>query len=447
MALFCVGAALLLGCLYTWIGLRASKSVQNSEDYFLMGRKLTFFPLCLTLLATQLGGGMLLGAAQEAYAKGWVVLAYPLGQALGLVMLGLGFGGRLRKLNITTIAEVFEKVYGSRSQRMLASGLSIISFFFILVAQGIAARQFFLSIGIGESVFIGFWLAFVAYTVMGGLKAVVDTDIIQAILIVSGLVIAWLSIDWTLVTFPAVSMESAAAISSVPFSSWLLMPLLFMLIEQDMGQRCFAAKTPGVVGPSATTAGLVLFLSSGIAVGFGVLARSLNLSVGSQGSILIEAINVLTNPFVAGLFMGAILMAIASTSDSILCSIGSNLACDLFNVAQSGDERSVNTSRLFTLMTGIAALGAGYLFDNVVAVLMLAYELSVCILFVPVVMAVMSSRPSRQGAWMAMTLGGVALILFRFLPLPLPKEVLAIALSAVGYWMGQRIPKEELCNG
>ena len=111
----------------------------------------------------------------------------------------------------------------------------MLSFFFILVAQGIAARKFFLALGVNELAFIAFWLLFVAYTVMGGLKAVVNTDIIQAILIVVGLIAAWLSIDWSLLpnsSFAEKSLEH----SSVPWSSWLLMPLLFMLIEQDMGQ-------------------------------------------------------------------------------------------------------------------------------------------------------------------------------------------------------------------
>lgn len=439
--LYFIGVAVLLGCLYAWIGIRASKSVQTSEDYFLMGRKLTFLPLCLTLLATQLGGGSLLGAAQEAYLKGWVVLIYPLGAAIGFVILGMGFGAKLRKLDISTIAEVFEKIYGSRSQRLIASGLSIVSFFFILVGQGIAARKFFLTIDIGETAFILFWLGFVAYTVMGGLKAVVDTDIVQALLIIVGLVVAWLSIDWSLLSATTLPVSKAEELTSVPWSSWLLMPLLFMLIEQDIGQRCFAAKTPAIVRPSAIVAGVLVFGSSVVAIGFGVLARSLNLDVGEQGSVLIEAVKVLTNPMASILFMGAILMAIASTADSILCSISSNLSCDLLAFDRTSEQKKINISRLLTLITGLGALGAGYLFDNIVTVLMLAYELSVCVLFVPVVATVVSKQPSRMGAYISMATGGIGFVLFRILPMPLPKEVLTLALSGVGYGVGQRVSR------
>lgn len=438
-SLFLIGAAVLLGCLYAWVGMRASKSVQSSEDYFLMGRKLSFLPLCLTLLATQLGGGFLLGAAQEAYLKGWIVLIYPLGTSIGFVVLGMGFGAKLRNLNISTIAEVFEKIYGSRPQRLIASTLSVLSFFLILVGQGIAARKFFVAIGIGETAFVLFWLAFVAYTVMGGLKAVVDTDIVQALLILVGLIAAWVSIDWSLCTAANMPLAEPLERASVPWSSWLLMPLLFMLIEQDMGQRCFAAKTPAAVRPAAIVAGLLLFTSSTIAIAFGVLARSLNLEGGAQGSVLIEAVTALTNPIASALFMGAILMAIASSADSILCSISSNLSCDLLAAEGRSEQMKINISRGLTLITGLGALGAGYLFDNVVTVLILAYELSVCVLFVPVVATVASSQPSRTGAYMSMACGATGFILFRLLATPLPKEVLTLVLAGVGYWAGLRI--------
>jgi SSS family solute:Na+ symporter len=433
ITLFIGFMSLLIG-LYIWIGFRSSKALETNEDYFLMGRNLTAFPLCMTLLATQLGGGSLMGAAQEAYLKGWIVLAYPLGAAIGLVILGMGFGAKLRRLNMSTIAEIFEKVYGSRSQRLIASALSIISFYLILVGQGIAARKFFLSMGVGDSLFIFFWCSFVAYTVMGGFKAVVDTDIVQALLILAGLFGAWFCIDWSQVQSFTSQASSAISVRDVPWSSWLLMPMLFMLIEQDMGQRCFAAKTPGIVGPSAITAGILLFVSSAIAIAFGVFARSLDIEGLENSSVLIEAVKALTNPTISLFFMGAILMAVASTADSIISSISSNLTCDFF------PSKNMNLSRILTLTTGLSALAVGYLFDNVVTVLMLSYELSVTVLFVPVIAAVLCKQPSVQGAYLAMAGGAIGFVLFRTMPIPIPKELLSLALSYSGYLIGKRIP-------
>ena len=139
-----LSVVVLLTCAYVWIGKRASNELETTEDYFLMGRKLSLFPLMFTLLATQLGGGTLLGAAQEAYSKGWIVLLFPLGSCLGLFVLGIGFGKKLRDLNVSTLAEVFEKIFLSQLLRKIASILSMLSLFFILVSQGIVAKKFFI---------------------------------------------------------------------------------------------------------------------------------------------------------------------------------------------------------------------------------------------------------------------------------------------------------------
>lgn len=443
---FLIGLAGILACLYVWLGMRASRSVQSSDDYFLMGRGLTFLPLCLTLLATQLGGGFLLGAAQEAYEQGWIVLFYPAGASIGLIVLGMGFGARLRQLNVGTIAEIFEKVFGSRRQRLVASALSVVSFYLILVAQGIAARKFFLAVGVGEVVFVGFWLAFVAYTVMGGLKAVVDTDIIQALLILIGLIAAGISVDWSLLNQP---LETATAIdnSGVPWSSWLMLPLLFMLIEQDMGQRCFAAKSPWVVRPAAIVAALVLFGSSAIAIGLGVLGRSVELATPAGSSVLIETIRVLTSPAVSLLFTAAIFMAIASTADSILCSISSNLAIDFLGSERYSERTQLSISRILTLVVGLGALAVGYLTDNVVWVLMASYELSICVLFVPVMAAILTKQPSKPGSTAAMFCGVAGYIGFNAYPTPLPTELLTLLLSCLAYVIASRLTQsKELSN-
>ena len=74
------------------VGRKASKNIKNKDDYYLSGKNVNFFPLMMTFLATQVGGGLVLGAAQEAYEYGWTVFLYPVGQSLGLILLGLGLG-------------------------------------------------------------------------------------------------------------------------------------------------------------------------------------------------------------------------------------------------------------------------------------------------------------------------------------------------------------------
>ncbi|MBT4595019.1 sodium:solute symporter family protein [bacterium] len=425
----------ILGVAYLIVARQASKKVENREDYFLSGRGIGFTALTFTLLATQIGGGTVLGAAEEAFRRGWIVMLYPLGHALGLFALATGFGSRLNKLGLTTIAEIFEKIYSSKLLRQIASILSIVSLFLILVGMGIAAQKFLGALGFTRGyLFTGFWLVMTIYTVLGGLSAVVGTDVLQTLFF----------IIVTLVTFAFSSTSGmtssvapvVASASNVPWMMWLSGPLLFAFIEQDMGQRCFAAKSARTVSWSAAASGFVLLAFTTIPIYFGVLARSVGFVPREGSSVLLGIVSATTPTVVGTLFASALLMMIVSTADSLLCSISSNLAFD-FPILQRGKSRfNVRASQLITLAVGMAAMGASYCFDNVVDVLMLSYELSISALFVPIFMGVLAPQKcTKAAAFGSIIFGVLAFACFKLWIPPMPKEILTLVISFVGFFL------------
>lgn len=420
-----------------WLGKRAAAKTKTHEDYFLMGRGIRVIPLAMTLLATQVGGGALMGAAEEAYVRGWSVLFYPLGMVIGLLALGLGYGAKMRALNLTTVPEIFEKIYGSIRLRKIASLLSIASLFFILVGQAIAARKFFFAIGLnGNVLFILFWSVLIIYTVMGGLRAVVNTDILQAGFILAAFGIACFC-TWTQTTsFTAVQTPAVLSQESAPWLTWLLMPFFFMLIEQDMGQRCFAAKNPQTVTVAALLSSLLLLAVSFAPIYFGTLAAKLGIPVEEGSSVLVTSVKAFTNPLIAAVLICAILMAIVSTADSLLCSISSNIACDF-----TFFKRSLLASRAITCFAGLATLILAFFFNNVVSMLMFSYELSVQVLFVPVTMAVLSKNPHKHAAIASLLAGFACFVLFRIGSPPFPKEILSPLISFAAFACTQRFIK------
>lgn len=423
-----------------WLGIRAKSETKTTEDYFLGGRKLGFFSLAFTLLATQLGGGTLVGAAEEAFHKGWYVLFYPLGTCLGLAILSMGFGSKLREMKLSTIPELFERVYKSPRLRQVAAILSIASLFFILIGMGIATRKFFYSLG-WESpwIFFSIWAVVIAYTVMGGLRAVVSTDILQTVfvLVALGAVCVFAFFN---PSNPVTATETVAVTTStdVPWIAWLLMPLMFVFIEQDMGQRCFAAKSPKLVSSAAFFSAAVLFFACSIPIYLGVRAAEEGLMIKEGSSVLYAAVEAMGSPLLLTIMAGAILMAIISTADSLLCSISSNLACD-FPLLQ---ERGVWSCRVITLVVGIITMSLSYSFDNVVAMLVLAYEISVSVLFVPIIAVIFIEKPKRIAAVLAMTIGGGCFCLFQIWAPPFPKEVLTLICASVSFGMGQWLLEE-----
>lgn len=427
-----------LQCLYWYVARRSSKQMEGKDDYFLAGKNVTFFPLMMTFLATQVGGGVVLGSAEEAYQFGWSVLLYPLGVAVGLIVLGLGIGRKLAQFRVSTVAHIFEIAYGSPRLRKIASTLSILSLFMILVAQVIASSKFLVSLGMDSTwLFILFWAIVIFYTAQGGLKAVISTDMVQAgvFSIVFLGVFAW-------IFFSGASMDTIAsapfATVSTKLTGWLLMPLLFMLIEQDMGQRCFAGASGKIVSKAAIWSGIATMVVCTVPVFIGTLAHTSGLQVPKGASVLMTAIGHLTRPWMSALVGCAVLAAIISTATSLINAISSNLLSD-FSLSCFKRFKPMYLVKGMTCAISISAIFFAFYFDNIVDLLIQSYELSVSCLFVSIFIALFKKQGNTLSAWMSTLAGALGFCLFRLFPLPLPKEISSILLSLMGYAMGELI--------
>lgn len=418
------------------VGNIVSKNLKDQNDYFLAGKNLKFFPLMMTFVATQVGGGLVLGSTEEAFRYGWGVLFYPLGAALGLLLLAAGIGKLMARFQVSTVAQIFEVAYGSTLLKKIASMLSILSLFMIFIAQIIASYKFMLSVGFSnEWLFIGFWAIVIVYTVLGGLKAVVATDILQAIFFIVAFIVCFI---FAFTTYsspePAAHITSHFEFNQNKLWGWLLMPMLFMVIEQDMAQRCFAAQAPKIVTKATAWAGVITLGVCLIPVFFGILAKNLQISIPEGASVLMTIIQKTTNPTIAAFAGCAIIAAIISTADSLINAISSNLAQD-FSFA----KQSIRKAQLLTAIIGILGIVVSFYFNNVVDLLIQSYELSVSCLFIPIIMALFKKKCHRSSAASAMIAGVAGFIFFRVFETALPKEVLSILLSLCGYLISELI--------
>jgi SSS family solute:Na+ symporter len=439
----------MLFCLqffYWLVGRRASKNLKGKEDYFLAGKSVRLFPLMMTFLATQVGGGVILGAADEAYQFGWPVLLYPMGAALGLILLGSGIGRKLAGFQVSTVAQIFEVAYGSVRLRKIVSALSVISLFMILVAQIIASNKFLVSLGFSNvPMFILFWSIVIIYTAQGGLRAVISTDMVQAAFFSS---IFLLCFGFVLFFEPTISLmqiphlESFTNVSS-KLCGWLLMPLLFMVIEQDMGQRCFAGASPRIVSRASFLAGICTMIICVVPVFFGSLANVTGLEVSQGSSVLMAMIAKTTNPWITALVGCAVLAAIISTATSLINAISSNLSSD-FKLSFLQNVDSIKVVKGITCIISIGSIFFAFYFDNIVDLLVQSYELSVSCLFVPVIMALFKRKGNFISACTAIILGAIGFVLFRIYPIDFPKEILSLLLSMLGYGVGEVVSKYRL---
>jgi len=429
---------------YFIVGLFASRKVSTVEDYFLASRSVGVFALTFTLVATQLGSGLILGTAARAYSIGLWGILYTLGISIGFLLLGFGFAAKLQSLNISTTAEIFETHYHSPRLKLFASMISIVSLWGILIAQIIASHQLFISIGVLDvNWLIGFWIMLVVYTMLGGLRSIIMVNAVQVIFILTVFIIvfanSWTSNGMGTLTIPLlVKMQGyyfskkyvLATLLPVVFSS-----ALYSLIEQDLAQKFFAAKTKATATIAAFLATIIVTLFACIPLSFGIVAKIKNIPMAPGVNPLLSIIEKTNSELMYVLVVCALIAAIASTADSLLCAISSNISQDF---SKYFPRQKLYASKCITLMTGILALVVSFFItQDIIAILEQSYRLSIGCIFVPTVLAYFTKNVKQGGAVAAIACGAISFVgVHLFLPHSIWQDIIPLGLSLLGYVIG-----------
>jgi SSS family solute:Na+ symporter len=438
--------ASLFGIMYVILGLRASKNVKTDTDYFVAGRSLGVWQITANLIATQLGGGMVLGTAMDSYKHGFYGIFYTIGMSIGFLLLAAGIASRLQQFKVTTTAQLFETQYGSPMLKQIASLLSIITLFGILIAQVVGFKSLLAGVGLTSILFVAiFWLSVVGYTMIGGLRAITINDIVQLGIITFVFSCVFL---YSLATdnqpfFSLMKAQKVFSETDISFYSLfpiILMPALFSLIQQDLAQRFFASKSKAVATISAFNAGIFLILFAIIPVYFGMKARLLNIELPEHANPLIIFLQNHTNDLVFSFVLCAIIAAIISTADALMNAVTANITQD-FKVAQNlGISNHLLLSKIITFVVGTAALIMSYyVSQNIINIIISSYELSVSCLLVPLLFCYFKKEVKKEAAFGAIILGFLGFFIFRFIPTPLPKEIMALGASLIGYLICSKV--------
>jgi len=437
---------------YAAIGIFASYQVKNVKDFFLADRGLGVFKLTFTLIATQLGSGMLLGTTERAYQYGIYGILYVLGISVGFLILGMGLAGKLRSLNISTTAEIFETRYNSRNLKLVASALSIISLWGLLLAQILASKHIFTGLDVTNPyIFVGFWLFLIFYTMLGGLTSIAIIDSIQVLFIlVVFFYIVYSSLPTTLPVL--LSQETTKTVNYYYFSDLpkitellpaFLTPVLFSLIEQDLAQRFFAAKNKWVASFSALLASIFIIAFACIPIFFGIFARIGKISFGANSSPLMPLLKMICSPTVLILAICGVIAAITSTADSLLCAASSNISQDFLPLFPK-IKKKLTVSRMISFITGISALVVSFFITNdIISVIVGSYRITVSCLFVPIFIAYFKPKGNKWSALAAILCGGITYLLVTLLmEYSVLHDIIPLLASLGGYILVEVISKK-----
>ena len=170
-----------------WVVLQKNK---NTEDYFLAGRNVGWFVIGASIFASNIGSEHVVGLAGTGFESGAPMAHYEL-HAWIVLLLGWLFLPFYIRSGAFTMPEFLEKRFDSKS-RWFLSLFSLVAYVLTKVSVTIYAG----GIVVSELLGIPFWYGAIGvvvftgiYTVIGGMKAVIYTETLQAIILIMGSII------------------------------------------------------------------------------------------------------------------------------------------------------------------------------------------------------------------------------------------------------------------
>ncbi|MEM1105535.1 MAG: sodium/solute symporter [Pseudomonadota bacterium] len=375
-------AAYLLGNLA--LGWLMSRRVQSAEDYQLGDRSTPWWAIGISVVATYVSALSFLGGPAWAYGDGMAALAIHVNYPLVIFAVVVFFLPFFYNSGVASIYEYLERRFGGTSRTVMA-GLFLLTQS-ITSASILTATAVVITFVTGVDVriaIVAMTLVVLVYTMLGGMNAVIWTDVLQGVILFIGAgVVLWGLLNAvspisgaldTLASEGKLNPIETDLDFSVPPTIWagvFAMTLFHITVygtNQMMVQRALAAKSLGDAKKSYLMMGYGAFFIYFLFFFIGAL-----LYVQFEGrpfeqpnEIILVFANSLALPGLMGLLAAAVLSASMSSLSSALNSMATISVVgfyERFYAKSASPSESLLASRIFTVVWAAAAIPIAFVF-------------------------------------------------------------------------------------
>ncbi|MBK8506018.1 MAG: sodium/solute symporter [Saprospiraceae bacterium] len=373
-----VGAYFLL---LTFMGFYLAGREKTTDDFFLGGKRIPWWAAGLSIFGTQLSALTFMALPAKVYSTDWTYYVGAVGIVLITPLVISYFLPFFRRLNITTAYEYLElrfnlliRLVGSFNFILLQIGrMAIVLYLPAMALSLVTGINMYVSI-------LAMGILSTLYTVLGGIEAVIWTDVIQVIVLLGGAIISLVFV------FSQIDMDTADLVGSawdqrkfhmITWSSdytttavWVVLfgnmvtSLVSYTTDQSVIQRYLTTPTEKQAAKALWTNALITPIAGLI---FYALGTSLFLFYQSHPQLLKPELQtdailplfiVQQLPVgISGLVIAALFAAAMSTLDSGMNSISATVTTDFrrwFNDAH-GDQVHLKLARWITVAAGLIA--------------------------------------------------------------------------------------------
>ncbi len=354
-----------------WVTQREKQTRRTSAGYFLAGRNVGWFIIGGSLFASNIGSEHLVGLAGTGAASGVAVGQFEVLASLILLLLGWVFVPFYLKSGVFTMPEFLERRYSSAARWYLAV-ISIVGYVLTKISVTIAAGGIVFETLMGIDFWTGALVVVVAtgiYTVLGGLRAVLYTDLLQMFVLVGGaLAVSAAGLSqlggWDSLRQTAGSsffdMWQPMSHESFPWTGILFgAPILgvwYWCTDQFIVQRVLSANDQTQARRGTIFGGFLKLLPVFIFVIPGVIAYALSqrgeLQLDQSDQALPALIGSLLPAGLKGLVVAGLLAALMSSLSSVFNSCSTLITWDIYRKLhpKASEKRLVTVGQISTLV-------------------------------------------------------------------------------------------------
>lgn len=375
------------------IGAWANRRQTDTEAYFLGNRDMRWWAAGLSIIATSFSAASILGIPGYAYSDDMWYLQYSIGDILAAIIVAVLFIPFFHRIKgLTTAYEYLEERFDLKT-RLLGSSLFSLTvllragtllFGAALLFSAVVPTDFFPGLsGVEEAVVI-FGLIAIAYTVLGGISAVIWTDVIQFTIMSLGIVAALAVVvvgtpdGWGAAFSEASGFDkldivhlnapmSGKGLLTAIFGYGLLALSLFGTNQQPV-QRYMTVKEPKdaqralILGAAAGSIGVLLSLLLGAFLFVFYQHHPTALPEGlTPDQVMPHFVNTQMPPILTGILVAAVFAAAMSSLDSALNSLAAALTID-FLVRFKPDlskKKQLTFAKCVVVVAGVAGIAIG----------------------------------------------------------------------------------------
>lgn len=421
--------AVIFLALMFFIGIIHTGRASSAADFFVSGRKGSAARITGSLVATIIGGSATLGVAGLGYSMGLPALWWLMSGAIFLVILGLFFAGKVRKMEVYTLPEVLYRQYGSGTLRIISSAVIIIAWLGVIGAQIAASGKIMNILWPGHfnlSVIICGYI-FILYTIAGGQNSVIRTEVFQTILIFGGLglllilLLSRYGFIWSLsVPDGYLNFPVNSRLGYFDLMNFFMFVGTSFLAGPDMYSRILSAKDEATAKKAVLSTAMLIAVFAVIITSIGIYGKALYPSIESESVFPVLIIQQLPE-WIKGIVVAALLAAFLSSANTCLITSCIILSSDIINplLFRNGldEKKQIRITRILIFTVGTLSILITLFMGGIIKSMLFALTVYTTGLIIPVILGFYreSLKLNRYGAIASVIAGNSAALAMKFL--------------------------------